>query len=194
MAENDLSRISQCAVIGGSAGSLKVLLPMLAALDARLAFPVVIVLHRKNDVSTLEQLLKERCPLPVKEAEDKEDLRCGTVYLAPAGYHLLIENDRSLSLDASEKVLWSRPSIDVTFQSAAEAFGPRLLAVLLSGANSDGASGLEYIRYHGGRIIIQDPRNAEMSAMPLAALARLQPDLLLPDYAIASAINHFLAH
>ncbi|WP_118976644.1 chemotaxis protein CheB [Taibaiella koreensis] len=192
MAKSDLSNIPGCVVIGGSAGSLKVILSLVTALDARLPFPVVIVLHRKNDASSLEHLLNDRCPLRVKEAEDKEDLAPGTVYLAPPDYHLLIESDHSLSLDASEKVLWSRPSIDVTFQSAAEAFGHHVLAILLSGANNDGASGLEYIRHHGGQIIVQDPDNAEIPVMPRAALARLRPDLLLPDYAMAAAINHFL--
>lgn len=191
MEKDELKNVTRCVVVGGSAGSLKVILQMVTGLDRLLPFPVIIILHRKNDASALEQLLDDRCPLRVKEAEDKEPLENGTVYIAPPDYHLLIEQDRSLSLDGSEKVLWSRPSIDVTFQSAAEAFGRCVLAVLLSGANNDGASGLEYIRHHGGRVIIQDPRNAEMPVMPEAALARLQPDMLLPDHAIAEAVNCF---
>ncbi len=192
MEKNELIPAPACVVIGGSAGSLKVLLRILPGLDPHLLSPIIIVLHRQNGHhSTLAQLLGERCRLIVKEAEDKETLLNGIVYLAPADYHLLVEKDYSLSLDGSEKIRWSRPSIDVTFQSVAEVFGAKTLGILLSGANDDGASGLVDIQLAGGTIIIQDPLNAEMPVMPLAALNLLQPDFLLPDHALAATINNF---
>lgn len=181
-----------CVVIGGSAGSLKVLLRIVPRLWPELPFPVIVVLHRKKDPdSSMEQLFREHSRMRVKEAEDKEPLCPGAIYLAPPDYHLLIEKDYSLALDASEKVLWSRPSIDVTFESAAEVFGSRTLGILLSGANNDGAAGLAEIQNAGGCTIVQDPANAEMPVMPEAALALLQPAYVLPDRALAEAINHF---
>lgn len=192
MEKNDLIPTRSCVVIGGSAGSLKVLLQILPQLDPHLLFPIIIVVHRQNGHhSTLEQLLDERSKLTVKEAEDKETLLNGTVYLAPPDYHLLVEKDHSLSLDGSEKIRWSRPSIDVTFQSVAEVFGTKALGILLSGANDDGASGLKEIQLAGGTTIIQEPLNAEIPAMPIAALNLLQPDFLLPDHALAATINNF---
>jgi two-component system chemotaxis response regulator CheB len=181
-----------CVVLGGSAGSLKAIIALLPELKPRLPFPIIIVVHRKNDQrSTLERLLAVHCSLPVKEAEDKELLLPGIIYLAPPDYHLLIENNRSLSLDCSEKVLYSRPSIDVTFQSASEVFGSSLTGILLSGGNNDGAEGLRQIKQRGGITIIQDPVSAEIPAMPVAALRLFEPDLVLDPVQIADWINHF---
>lgn len=192
MEKNDLTNVSKCVVIGGSAGCLKVLMHILQELHPSLGFPLIIVIHRKNDrKSSLDQLLTYRTALIVNEVEDKVMLENGKVYIAPPDYHLLIEKDRFLSLDGSEKVLWSRPSIDVTFQSAAEIFGANTLGILLSGANDDGALGMEYIQKAGGKTIIQHPDNAEISIMPQAALYRIQPDYLLHDTAIAAIINSF---
>src|SRR6187402_298911 len=130
MAKNGINTTKKCVVIGGSAGSLKVLMEFLPQLKPDLAFPLVIILHRKNDRrSSLENLLNNVCPLTVKEAEDKESLKDGIVYVAPSDYHLLLERDYSLSLDASEKVIWSRPSIDVTFLSAVEVYKNNLMGV-----------------------------------------------------------------
>jgi two-component system chemotaxis response regulator CheB len=192
MEKDDLIDISKCVVIGGSAGCLKVLLRIIPKLSPDLCIPIIIVIHRKNDrKSSLDQLLNYRTSLIVQEAEDKVMLKNGRLYIAPPDYHLLIEKDHSLSLDGSEKVLWSRPSIDVTFQSAAEIFGEKVLGILLSGANNDGASGLKSIKKAGGTTIIQHPDNAEISVMPLAALNLLQPDYLLKDEEIAAVINNF---
>jgi two-component system chemotaxis response regulator CheB len=192
MEKNDLINVSKCVVIGGSAGCLKVLLHIIPELRHQLNFPIIVVIHRRNDKrSSLDQLFNYHTPLIAEEAEDKMMLENGKLYIAPPDYHLLIEKDHSLSLDCSEKILWSRPSIDVTFQSAAEIFGANILGVLLSGANNDGAYGLECIKKAGGKTIIQHPDNAEIPAMPLAALARLQPDYLLKDKEIAAAINNF---
>lgn len=192
MEKDDLNPVSKCVVIGGSAGSLKVMLQIAAALDPDLDFPVILVLHRKSDThSSLEELFNNYSRLPVKEAEDKDLLQPGMIYVAPSGYHLLVERDHYLSLDCSEKVLWSRPSIDVTFQSVAEIFGEQALGILLSGANNDGVMGLQSIKDNGGKIMIQDPFNAEMPVMPLAALDQVQPDYLLTDTLMADVINNF---
>lgn len=190
MEKSNLNNKIRCAVVGGSAGSLKVIMRVVTELDPGLDFPVIIVLHRRGDTqSLLEEILNNRTTLTVKEAEDKEPLVPGHIYIAPADYHLLVEKDHSLSLDASEKVMWSRPSIDVTFESAAESFGKGTLGVLLSGANNDGTAGLEHIRRVGGTVIIQDPDNAEIAVMPAAALEKTNPDYLLPDTELAAVIN-----
>lgn len=192
MEKNDLINVSKCVVIGGSAGCLKVLLRIIPELSPGLRVPVIIVIHRKNDrKSSLDQLLNDRTSLIVREAEDKVMLENGKLYIAPPDYHLLIEKDHSLSLDGSEKILWSRPSIDVTFQAAAEIFREKVLGILLSGANNDGASGLEYIKKAGGKTIIQHPDDAEIPVMPQAALNRLRPDYLLRDIEMAAVINNF---
>lgn len=192
MEKNGINTKHKCVVIGGSAGSLKVLMEVLPKLKANLACPVIIILHRKNDRrSSLENLLNNYCSLPVKEAEDKEYLEDGVVYIAPPDYHLLIEKDRSFALDASEKVIWSRPSIDVSFIALTEVYKKNLLAVLLSGANNDGSLGLKQIKESGGKVIIQDPVSADIPAMPNAALETIQPDYILKPVEIAAIINKF---
>lgn len=170
MAENDVRRF-RMVVIGGSAGSLDVVLSIVSQLPAHTEVTIVVVVHRKNaPESPLANLLAARTPLPVKEVEDKEPILPGTVYLAPADYHLLLEDKESFSLDCSEKIHYSRPSIDITFESAAEQFGPALVGVLLSGANADGAEGLLRIREGGGFTVVQDPKSAEIDFMPRAAI------------------------
>lgn len=163
--------MKQLILIGGSAGSLDVLLQLLPALKASFSIPIVIVLHRKPaSDTTLTSLLATRSPLHVKEVEEKEFITAGTIYIAPPDYHLLIEKDHSFSLDDSEKVNYSRPSIDVSFQSAADVFGPELLCILLSGANSDGTEGFRYVRQKGGMTIAQDPSSADVAYMPQQAI------------------------
>ena len=180
----------KCAIIGGSAGSLKVILGLLPELSPALSIPVVVVLHRlSHSNSSLEGLLASRTSLRVKEAEDKDQLTASTIYIAPADYHLLIEKDLSVSLDVSEKVLFSRPSIDVALQSAAEAFGAGLLAILLSGANHDGAEGLKEVKEAGGMVAVQDPSQADNGVMPEAALKLIRPDYVLSDGQIGRVIN-----
>ena len=130
-------------VIGGSAGSLQVILSLLAAMGEDFLMPVLIVLHRNSGFeSSLEDLFSSRTRLPIREVEEKDQLRDGTIYLCPADYHVLLEKDHSFSLDYSERVHFSRPSIDVTFRSAADIFGPGLICLLLSGGNADGAEGM----------------------------------------------------
>ncbi|MGG2398509.1 chemotaxis protein CheB [Pseudomonas sp. SH1-B] len=170
----------QALLIGASAGGVEALLLLLERLAPGYRLPVVCLLHvpDSND-SLLADLLARRLQLPVKEAEDKEYLRAGVVYVAPAGYHLSIENDRSFSLSREEPRHFSRPSIDILFESAADAYGEHLAAALLTGANEDGAAGLLAVHDAGGLSLVQDPADAQVPTMPNAALALLQPDFLL---------------
>lgn len=158
-------------VIGGSAGSLEIILKIIAGVPANTTASFLIILHRKNDqASIFENLVRNRSLLPVKEVEDKDPILKGHVYIAPPDYHLLIETSRTFSLDTSEKVHHSRPSIDVSFDSVADIFGKNVVGVLLSGANADGAQGLLSIKNAGGRTIVQDPASAEVPYMPQQAL------------------------
>lgn len=174
--------ISGCkvVVIGGSAGSLKVLLQILPNLVAIPTFSIVIILHRKNsEDSTLEELIAMKTVLPVKEVEDKTLLKPGFIYIAPSDYHLLFEKKGLLSLDISEKINHSRPSIDVSFESASEVYQSSLIGILLSGANADGTKGLQAIQKEGGTIIVQKPATAEMPFMPNYAIENTTPDFIL---------------
>ena len=158
-------------VIGGSAGSLEVIIALLQALPQSPGAAVIIIVHRKNDLeSILANLLSYKTHLPVREVEDKDAILPDHVYIAPPDYHLLIEDERTFSLDSSEKINFSRPSIDVTFESVAETFGSRTIGILLSGANADGASGLLKIRKSGGYTIVQDPSTADIGYMPQQAI------------------------
>ena len=163
-------------VMGGSAGALDVMRRILRCLPAVLDLPVVIVLHLSaRPPDGLPELLSRDCVLPVKQAEDKETLMPGTVYLAPPGYHLLIESHRALALSVDPPVHYSRPSIDVLFESTRDAYGAHVVALLLSGASIDGAAGLQEIHAAGGIAIVQDPDSAEAPVMPRAALSLFQP-------------------
>lgn len=162
-----------CSVllIGGSAGSLEVLLHVLPRLKTPLPFPVIIVVHRKySEISTLATLLSSKTSLRVKEPEDKEEIEAGNIYLAPPDYHLLVEASKVFSLDYSEKINYSRPSIDVTFETAAEVYRDGVVGILLSGANSDGIEGLASIRRYNGYAVVQSPETAQTSYMPEQAV------------------------
>jgi len=167
-------------LIGGSAGSLEVLIKILPRLTAIPTFAIVIILHRKSsEDSTLEELLSVKTTLPVKDVEDKVVLETGNIYVAPSDYHLLFEKNNLLSLDTSEKINYSRPSIDVSFESAADAFGPAVVAILLSGANADGTHGLAEIKAAGGTVVIQNPESAEMPYMPRNAIENVAANHIL---------------
>ncbi|MFB2120631.1 chemotaxis protein CheB [Parapedobacter sp. 2B3] len=169
-------------VLGCSAGGFRMLLTMLKALPANLPVGVLVVIHRNANYEThLEANLAAKCRIVVKVAEDKEPIRPATAYFAPAGYHLLVEPDRSLSLDTSEPVHFCRPSIDVTMQSAADVYGASTVAILLSGANQDGAEGMESVRKVDGLCIVQHPRDAEVETMPAAAIRKGAVDLTLTN-------------
>ena len=168
--------------IGTSLGGLNALSTLLAALPQALPVPIVIVQHRavSTDGVGLADLLQQQTALKVVEAEDKIPLEPGTVYLAPADYHLLVESRGMLALSTDGPVRAARPSIDVFFETAAEAYGRALLGVLLTGASADGAQGLAAIKAQGGRAIVQDPATAECRTMPAAALAATAVDYVLP--------------
>lgn len=190
MEKNSIRNKCSLLVIGGSAGSLEIIFKLLPGLRLDLPFPVIIALHRKNHSnSLLADLFASKTELFVKEAEEKDVLTAGCIYIAPADYHLLIEKNFTLSLDYSEKVNYSRPSIDVTFETAAEAYGPELVCLLLSGASSDGVEGLKVVKACGGKVMVQSPLTAKVAYMPEQAIAGADVDLIIDDDDIASQIN-----
>jgi two-component system chemotaxis response regulator CheB len=167
-------------VIGGSAGGIEALGQILPALPATLPVPVAVVVHLPQErPSLLVNVFAPKCRCDVREAQDKEPFCAGTVYFAPPGYHLLIEDGRHLALSADPAVTFSRPSIDVLFESAADVFQRRLAAVILSGANDDGAEGVRAVRRAGGVVIVQQPETAHARAMVDAAIAAVTPDAIL---------------
>ncbi len=180
----------EAIVMGASAGGVSALLSVMGCLPRAFAIPLISVLHLPdNHDSQLAEVFARRLRRPVREARDKESIEPGMIYVAGPGYHLSVERDRSLSLSQEERVHFSRPSIDILFESAADAYGPALAGVLLTGANEDGAAGLARISQLGGLSIVQDPAQAQVSAMPAAALALHRPDHVLP----LNGIGHLLA-
>jgi two-component system chemotaxis response regulator CheB len=160
-------------VIGGSAGSLEALIALVPALPGDLAIPIAVALHLAPDQPSLvPELLARVTALDVHEAEDKEPLRGATILIAPPGYHLMLAAGRTVTLSVDEPVNFSRPSIDVLFESAVDAFGGAVAGVILSGANDDGAAGLARIHAAGGVAVVQDPLTAPYGFMPDAALQR----------------------
>jgi two-component system chemotaxis response regulator CheB len=181
-----LPRSLELVVIGASAGAVEALSAVLPALSSSYPLPLVIVVHLPaNAPSLLPTLFSEKCALGATEAQDKQPLIPGLAYFAPPDYHVLVEPSRVLSLNADDPVNFSRPSIDVLFESAAASLGPGVLGILLTGANSDGADGLRAIQRAGGYTVVQDPATAQFSAMPEAALRLFRPDrvLTLPQIA-----------
>ncbi|MGP6424211.1 chemotaxis protein CheB [Pseudomonas pharyngis] len=180
----DLPRV-EAIVVGASAGGVEALLTLLGSLRAGFGLPIIIVLHLPEERrSQLVEVFARRLALPVAEATDKQDIMPGTVYFATPGYHLSVEQDRSLSLSLEDRLHHSRPSIDFLFESAADAYGPALAAVLLTGANHDGARGLAQVKRRGGLTVVQDPDDAQVDTMPRAALKTHQPDYILPIHGI----------
>lgn len=177
-------------VIGVSAGGLAALDRILSKLDAHFSLPVLIVQHISPDSQNYLPIhYAGRCPLQVKEAEDKEPIRNGTVYFAPPNYHLMVECDRSIALSIDPKVNFSRPSVDILFETAADAFCSELVGVVLTGGNSDGAAGLAKIKSYGGLAVVQSPETAEVDAMPCAAIEAANPDYVLPLNEIGNFLN-----
>jgi len=172
----------QAVVIGGSSGGLEALQEVLASLPSGFGLPIIVVLHRDpTSRELLAHLVDYYCRLAVKEADEKESIRPGVVYIAPANYHLLVELDRTLSLSVDPRVCYARPSIDVLFETAADAYGCRhsdgalsarsgLVGILLTGANHDGTDGLRRIKVRGGVTVVQDPTSARAAAMPHSAI------------------------
>jgi two-component system chemotaxis response regulator CheB len=167
-------------VIGTSAGGVEALSVLLPSLPAGLRAAVLIVLHLPRErPSLLVDIFTPKCRLPVREAEDKQPIEPGVVYFAPPDYHLLVDSGPRVALSADEPVNFSRPSIDVLFESAADIYGTRLIGIILTGANHDGALGLEAVRRAGGVTIVQEPESAQVPAMAEAALKRGPVDQVL---------------
>ncbi|MFC3942892.1 chemotaxis protein CheB [Pseudomonas gingeri NCPPB 3146 = LMG 5327] len=167
--------------VGASAGGVEALLTVFGELPAGFGLPIIVVLHMPEQRrSQLAEVFSRRLRLPVKEADDKEPVSPGTLYFAAPGYHLSVERDRSFSFSREERVHHSRPSIDYLFESCADAYEARLMAVLLTGANHDGARGLALVKARGGLTVVQDPHEARVATMPEAALALHEPDYILP--------------
>lgn len=179
-------------VIGGSAGGLDAILQIFPGLQPREDLAVVLVLHRRGGESVLAEVLRDKIGWPVKEAEEKEPISPGNLYLAPADYHLLIENDHTFSLDYSEKIHYSRPAIDVTFETAAEAYGAGVIGLLLSGANHDGTAGLKVIKSAGGVVMVQDPAEAVVAYMPRYAIEHVAVDRVLPAKEVGAVVRSLL--
>lgn len=177
-------------VIGASAGGIQALSQLLPALSPGTRAPIFIVIHLPRDKpSVLAGIFARKCALPVHEAEDKEPVLPGTVYIAPTNYHLLIDKGPQISLSADDPVHHSRPSVDVLFESAAEVYGERLLGMILSGANEDGARGLAAIKDAGGVTVVQSPETALAPLMGMSALALRPADWVLPLEQIAEALR-----
>lgn len=173
-------------VIGASAGGVQALLTLLPALPANFPRPVLIVVHVPPEHDHgLTTLFQARCAMRVCEAEDKQIPAPGTIYFAPANYHLLVEPDGSMALSADDPVHHSRPSIDLLLESAADALRGRLIAILLTGANEDGAAGLRAVACAGGTVIVEDPDTAQVRTMPAAGLAQCPNAIRLAIDAIA---------
>jgi two-component system, chemotaxis family, protein-glutamate methylesterase/glutaminase len=181
------TKLIEAIVIGGSAGALEALSVLLPALSAGCPFAVAIVVHLPpSRPSRLAEVLAGKTALPVKEVEDKEPVLAGTIYVGPPGYHLLIERGRTFALSADDLIHYSRPAIDVLFESAADAYGDRLAGIILTGANADGARGLLAVKRQGGFALVQAPAGAPAPSMPEAAIALAHPDRVLPIEEIAA--------
>ncbi|MEC5213984.1 two-component system chemotaxis response regulator CheB [Polaromonas sp. CG_9.5] len=170
----------EAVVIGASAGGVDALMTILPGLSPTFGLPIVVVLHLpEGRPSLLAHIFGLRLSIPVREAADKESIAPSTVYFAPPGYHLSVEADRSFSLSCEAPVHFSRPSIDLLLESAADAYGAALAGILLTGANFDGAAGLAKIKECGGFTVVQNPAQAQVATMPEAALRQHTPDLIL---------------
>lgn len=164
----------EVVVMGGSWGGTDAVIDILSGLPPTFRTPIVVVLHRQKNVeSILDEIIGKYLSIEVKEINEKEPIKGGVVYLAPSNYHVLIEKDKTFSLDVSEDVAFSRPSIDVLFESAALAYGDKVVGILLTGANSDGAEGMRAIVEREGMAIVQNPEEAENSIMPKSALEKV---------------------
>ncbi|WP_454918895.1 chemotaxis protein CheB [Xanthobacter sediminis] len=181
---------ARAVVIGASAGGPGALHRLLARLDPDLPAAVVVVVHVGADGrDLLPEVLAQRSALPVSLARERMEVAPGRVHVAPGGYHLLIEPDRHFSLSVDPKVCFSRPSIDVLFETAARAYRSSVIGVVLTGASGDGAAGLAQIRQAGGLALVQAPEDAEVPTMPQAALERAGADVCAPLEALAAHIN-----
>ena len=177
-------------VIGASAGALHALKTILPSLAADFVSAVILVVHRHPDSNRyMEEFLNSQCKLDVKQAEEKETIQGGIVYIAPPNYHLMIEDDHTFSLSVENAVNYARPSIDVLFESAADVYGSNLIGVILTGNNNDGSHGLKQIKSNNGLTIVQTPESAEADGMPWSAIKATTPEYVLHLEAIGPFLN-----
>ena len=190
MTTPSLARRIDAVVIGTSAGGVEALSVLLPALPSSSRVPVFVVIHLPRDQpSLLPAIFSAKCSVAVREAQDKEPVEPGTVYFAPPDYHLLLDAGPQLALSADEPVHYSRPSIDVLFESAADVYRTRLMGIILTGANRDGASGLDAVHRAGGLTVVQEPADAYAPAMAEAALGQHPVDFLLSLADIAELLR-----
>lgn len=184
----------RAVVMGASAGAVEALSVILPSLAEDYPLPIIVVVHLPPDKSSImAKLLQMKCKMNVREVEDKEPIEPATVYIAPPDYHVLVEATGRLSLSSEEPVFFSRPSIDVTFESAADVYGPELVGVVLTGANSDGAAGLKRIEAAGGITLVQVPDTAFATAMPQAAITACPTARVLSLNEIATFLSEVAA-
>ena len=184
---------AEILILGCSAGGFSIIYDLVLKFPKNFPLPVLIVIHRSSKYKSLiEEQLNLNGKLKVKMAEDKERIQKGIIYFAPPDYHLLVEDGGSLSLDYSELVHFCRPAIDVTFQSAADVYKEKVIAVLLSGANEDGADGIAYVSELNGLTVVQDPDIAEFRTMPQAAIEKTSVDLILNNLQISELMNNIV--
>jgi len=185
----------RAVVVGASAGGVDALCALLPALPSHCRCAVLVVVHVSlRGPGLLAEVFAPRCRLPVREAQDKEPVLSGTVYLAPAGYHLLVEPGPQLALSVDDLVHHSRPSIDVLFESAAHVYRSQLMGIILTGANEDGAEGLAAVHAAGGFTVVQRPETAQSPRMVRSALRRARPDRLLSLEGIAALLGALPVH
>ncbi|MEJ7586545.1 MAG: chemotaxis protein CheB [Ferruginibacter sp.] len=171
----------EAIVMGVSTGGMNAMKVVFSALPGSFSLPIIIVQHiAANSDTRWIDFLNNHSHLYIKEADEKEKIEKGKIYLAPANYHLLIESDKTFSLTISERVNFSRPSVDVLFESAAETYREKLIGIILTGANTDGTAGMKRIKQYGGLTIVQDPGTAQSRQMPASAISAVTVDHVLP--------------
>jgi two-component system, chemotaxis family, protein-glutamate methylesterase/glutaminase len=195
---NDFASLAgrvDAVVVGASAGGVDALCEILPSVPVRLRASILIVLHLPRErPSLLAEIFGAKCRRPVREPVDKEPIEPGTVYVAPPDYHMLVDEGPQVSLSDDELVNYSRPSVDVLFQSAADFYGDRLLGIILTGANEDGAEGLAAVHAAGGLTVVQEPEGAQAPYMLVSAMKRTQPDFVLSLAEIARLLGALEAH
>ncbi|MCV6638028.1 chemotaxis protein CheB [Candidatus Albibeggiatoa sp. nov. NOAA] len=175
----------QAVVIGSSAGGIQALTAVLSPLPKDFPLPIIIVQHlHPHSNSYLARILEHHSQLRVKQADEKEPILNGWVYVAPPAYHLLIEEDRTFSLSIDQPVKFARPSVDVLFETATYAYRENLIGIILTGANNDGCDGAKRIKDMGGYMIVQDPKTAVAASMPESAIQHAEIDKVVPLYNI----------
>lgn len=182
-------------VIGASAGGMKTIGDILRELPLNFTVPIIIVQHLSpNSKGYMPNYLNKLTDLIVKEADEKEKILPGVIYVSPANYHLLVENNETLSLTVEPKVNYSRPAIDLLFETASDVYRDKLIGIILTGANKDGSLGLKRIKERGGLTIVEDPDSAAVNTMPKAAIAATTIDYILKADEITQKIIELVGY